>query len=74
MLNQHTNYNSMQHAKQVALLSAKTQSVERETTECHPSTSDRIVDKLFQNDLIPSESPLVNDIKLCGWNCAKFLP
>ena len=36
----------MQHTKQVALLSAKTPSVEQDITECHPSTSDRIVDKI----------------------------
>ena len=47
VLNQHAVYNSMQHAQQVALLSAKTPSVEQAIIKCYPSTSDRIVDKII---------------------------
>ena len=55
----------MQHAKQVALLSVKTPSVDHDIIKCHPSTGDRIVGKNSLSDLIPSESPLINDNNKC---------
>ena len=75
-MNQHVKHNSIQHAKQVTLLSAKTPSGEQDITKCHPSTSDRIVDKIVLSYLIPFESPLENNNKyrmgLCQVHAMNF--